>query len=115
MPSSKPRSRLEQPGLVDLVTFPYRPEQRERFRRGDLRGEWAEWYDDILFDDLDLKNARNQESLHFWEWAAAVLLYESLGLRSLIQRPLSVDSVARTPHLYTNVYIRSQFVSDSAP
>lgn len=67
------------------LTFPYHPSQRERFKDGSLVDEWYRAYPDI-FDENDYRIARNQPGYHFFEWLAAVLLRESMGYCSLIEK-----------------------------
>lgn len=64
--------------------FTYWPAQRECFRRGALVDSWKARYPQI-FDEEDVQLARNQPQNHFFEWLAAVLLYEATGFRSLIE------------------------------
>jgi VRR-NUC domain len=64
--------------------FTYLESQRERFRTGELADDWRSRYPE-LFDELDLKLAKNQEDYHFVEWLGAVLLFESIGYRSLVE------------------------------
>jgi hypothetical protein len=66
-------------------TFTYHPNQRLRFRDGNLLHEWSERYRQ-LFDEDDLRLARSQRYTHFFEWLAAVLLYEATGFLSLLEK-----------------------------
>lgn len=68
--------------FADLV-FP--EQQREAFREGALREQWAEQYPQ-LFDDDDLRIARNQPRYHFCEWLAAIRIYETTGYLSLVEK-----------------------------
>jgi hypothetical protein len=77
---SKTRAFLEQFGTV-----PFSYEQRERFRHGELREEWYRKYPE-LFDERDLEIAINQPRYHFFEWLAAIVVYESTGFPSLIEQ-----------------------------
>lgn len=70
------------PVLSDLV---YRPAQREAFVAGPLRERWAGRCPE-LFDDRDLALARSRPQKHFYEWLAAVALYESTGWLSLVEK-----------------------------
>ena len=73
----------------ELGVFEYHSTQRDRFRAGELWQEWAKAYPDV-FDDKDVAIARNQAGpkmgLHFFEWLAAVLIYQSFGYLSLLQQ-----------------------------
>jgi VRR-NUC domain len=67
-------------------TFTYHAAQRARFRTGDLAELWRARYSD-LFDERDLKLLRTpyQRRYHFFEWLSAILLYEAIGYRSLVE------------------------------
>ena len=65
--------------------FTYDSNQRLRFREGSLRDEWWRRYPE-LFDEDDLRLAKNQPYTHFFEWLAAVLLYEATGYLSLLEK-----------------------------
>lgn len=74
----------------DLV-FPFSPRQREAFTADDssLISRWATEYD-FLFDEMDLSTARNQAPIrkggyHFYEWLAAILIYQATGMLSLVE------------------------------
>lgn len=75
--------------LQELGTYEYHPRQRERFRTGILLEEWYKAYP-FIFDEQDAKIARNQTgatmNYHFFEWLAAVLLYQSFGFYSLVEQ-----------------------------
>lgn len=58
--------------------------ERERFRAGELRAEWATSYPGI-FDKHELRTVINQTGGHFVEWFAAVHLFETTGWLSLIE------------------------------
>ncbi len=64
--------------------FGYRPQQRDRFKSGELREQWAKDYPDI-FDEKDMEIAKNQPKYHFYEWLAAVLIFHTYGYLSLIE------------------------------
>lgn len=73
--------------LITVGTFEVNPIQRERFRSEKLWQEWHDKYPDI-FDDDDLRLAKNQAHLgfHFYEWLAAILLHHSTGYLSLVEK-----------------------------
>jgi len=60
-------------------------EDREQFRSGQLRDEWAEKYPQ-LFDEDDVRIARTQAHYHFYEWFAAVHYYRGKGYLSLVEQ-----------------------------
>lgn len=63
------------------------PKRRQAFREGTLRERWYAAYAPIgLFDEDDIRLARNQPWSHFYEWLAAVSLYETTGWLSLIEK-----------------------------
>lgn len=63
----------------------FAPEQRERFRSGDLAREWASRFSD-LFDSDDLRLALSQPNNHFCEWLSAILIFETTGWLSLVEK-----------------------------
>jgi len=67
------------------LEFSFHPSQRELFRSGKLISEWAKKYPQ-LFDEHDVRITHNQPHYHFFEWLGAILLYESLGYLSLIEK-----------------------------
>jgi len=62
-------------------------EKRDLFLRGDLWKTWHREYPEI-FDADDLRLAQGQASLgyHFYEWFAAIQLFEGLGYLSLVEK-----------------------------
>jgi hypothetical protein len=73
------------------VTFPFDPKLRELFIQRDSNQilDWSTRYPD-LFDSLDIEIARHQAprekgGQHFFEWLAAILIYESTGHLSLVE------------------------------
>ena len=70
--------------MIELEFF-FHSRQRELFRSGVLIDIWASRYPQ-LFDDKDIVIARKQNAYHFFEWLAAVLLYESTGYLSLVEK-----------------------------
>src|SRR5687768_9348459 len=65
--------------------FIYSESLRERIRDGKQWREWALRYAQI-FDADDIRIQKNQPSGHFVESVAAVLLYESTGYLSLVEK-----------------------------
>lgn len=57
--------------------------ERESFINGPLRKTWFEKYP-TLFDELDYSQAIHQPNYHFYEWRAAILLYETTGNLSML-------------------------------
>lgn len=72
--------------MVDL-RFSYDEDDRTSFRAGVLSRHWAKQYPSI-FDDDDLRLATGlqREKHHFFEWLAAVHLYELTGYLSLVEK-----------------------------
>jgi hypothetical protein len=70
---------------IDIVE--YQEAQRELFASGKLWREWIAQYPDI-FDEDDCRLAQNQAHLHhhFFEWRAAIWLYEKKGYLSLVEK-----------------------------
>jgi hypothetical protein len=71
-----------EPWLQPIGPIPCTREQRQRFREGDLREEWAARYP-ALFDEVDLRQARNQVQFNFHEWLGAIVLLHTCGYESL--------------------------------
>jgi hypothetical protein len=67
------------------LTFVFDPVRRARFADGSLVDQWYEAYGD-MFDDDDYRLARSQPGNHFFEWLTAVLLRESTGYYSLVEK-----------------------------
>lgn len=83
---------------MTTIEFPYAAALRERFRSGHLITEWSRRYP-RLFDERDIEIANNQRSNHFFEWLGAVLLYESTGYLSLIEK-YAIQSHARKTRIF---------------
>jgi hypothetical protein len=68
------------------ATFLTNNTHRDLFFKGHLIEEWSRTYP-MLFDKQDLQIALNQRhmGLHYHEWFAAVLLYHTTGLLSLVE------------------------------
>lgn len=71
--------------IKEIGPFLFHTQQRERFKSGHLLREWAKQYPEI-FEKRDVEIAQNQESYHFYEWLAAILLFHSTGYRSLVEK-----------------------------
>lgn len=73
-------------------TFSFHRRQRERFREGALVREWCARYPQ-LFDKDDQRGlaTRHQRKYHFLEWLAAILLFESSGYVSLVEKYTASD------------------------
>jgi hypothetical protein len=67
------------------IDFSFHTSQRDRFRSKELINHWGQRYPEI-FDEQDIQITNNQPHYHFFEWLGAVLLYESLGYLSLIEK-----------------------------
>ncbi len=70
---------------MTTLSFPYTESQRRAFRTGRLVNAWDKKYPSI-FDRHDATLARSQPSYHFFEWLGAVLLFESTGYLSLLEK-----------------------------
>ena len=68
-------------------SFSFLAGQRQRFRDGELVREWRTRYPN-LFDDDDQRvlKTSQQRRYHFLEWLSAVLLFESMGYLSLVEK-----------------------------
>lgn len=67
--------------------FVFHPERREKFRTGELSEEWGKRYPDLFdSDDFRILTTEHQRKYHFFEWLSSVLLYESTGYVSLMEK-----------------------------
>jgi hypothetical protein len=73
--------------FVEIGRFEISRDQMVRWRRGELRREWAARFPQ-LFDSDDRRLARTQgpDGYHFIEWLGAIVLYHLTGYRSLISK-----------------------------
>jgi hypothetical protein len=75
--------------LREIGVVEFHPSQWERFTSGQLWQDWAKSFPDI-FDEMDVQIARNQAPppmrYHFFEWLAAVVLYQTTGYLSLVEQ-----------------------------
>lgn len=85
-------------------SFSFHPQQRERFRTGALVSEWRQRHD-LLFDerDEDILRTEHQRKYHFYEWLAAILLFESAGYRSLVEKYTAVTHPSKRTTLREHV------------
>ena len=68
-----------------IASIEYTESQRDRFRSGELVRIWARQYPKI-FDKDDIRITRKQPNYHFFEWLAAITIYNSTGYLSLIEK-----------------------------
>ena len=68
-----------------LATIEVDESLRKRFQTGELARGWQAKYPK-LFDDDDLRLALSQPINHFYEWMAAIHLYENKGYYSLVEK-----------------------------
>jgi hypothetical protein len=61
------------------------PSQRARWQSGELAHEWRARFPD-LFDDDDLRIAKSQPGVHFYEWLGAIVLHHTTGYLSLVEK-----------------------------
>lgn len=73
--------------LQDVGSFAFTREQRDRFVTGSLWRDWSCRYPE-LFDADDVRLASSQAHLgyHFCEWLSAIILYETTGYLSLVEK-----------------------------
>jgi hypothetical protein len=81
-------------------SFSYHPRQRERFRDGSLVQEWSQRYPQ-LFDDDDRRvlSTEHQRKYHFLEWLSAILLFESTGYLSFVEKYTAKSHIAKRQKL----------------
>lgn len=70
----------------ELWPMPYSKLQRDRFRDGSLRDAWFARYHGCCFDDGDLRIAATQPKHHFFEWLAAINIYNAMGMYALVEK-----------------------------
>ena len=70
--------------MINNTVF-YSNRQRDRFKRRELLKEWYEQYPQI-FDEDDFRITVKQPNRHFFEWLSAVLIFQSTGYLSLIEK-----------------------------
>jgi hypothetical protein len=63
-----------------------------------LAGEWLERYPQ-LFDADDFRCTRRQPTLHFWEWYAAIHIFERDGAYSLVEKYVYKNHPVKTARL----------------
>ena len=66
-------------------TFFYSKRQRDQFKKRELFKEWYKQYPQI-FDEDDFRISVKQPNRHFFEWLSAVLIFQSTGYLSLIEK-----------------------------
>lgn len=71
--------------IKQIAEIVYSAKQRDAFKQGSLRDKWAKQYPE-LFDEYDISNAQNQRQNHFFEWLAAIVLYNTTGYLSLVEK-----------------------------
>lgn len=73
--------------ITSFATFFTSDEQHDLFRSGQLVKQWANAYPH-LFDSDDVRIALNQASMgyHYFEWLAAILIYHTTGMLSLVEK-----------------------------
>lgn len=71
----------------EIGKFGFTNSQRQRFVAGTLWRDWVKRYPE-LFDADDVRLAESQAHLgyHFFEWLGAILLYETMGYLSLVEK-----------------------------
>ena len=68
-----------------LATLQVDENLRKKFQSSELAKDWRAKYPEI-FDDDDLRLALSQPKNHFYEWFAAIYLFEEMGYYSLIEK-----------------------------
>ena len=69
----------------NMVGLEFSDDQRDKFRYGKLAEEWFTRFPQI-FDEDDLRLAKSQPLNHFCEWLSAVVIFETTGWLSLIEK-----------------------------
>jgi hypothetical protein len=86
---------------IKNLEFCFQHDQRDRFVTGELRRAWAKRYPE-LFDERDVEISENRPDRHFYEWLAAILIFESTGYHSLIEK-YWCDKHARKFSIYEEI------------
>jgi len=68
-----------------IATIQYAESQRDRLRSSELVNIWARQYPKI-FDKDDIRITKEQPNYHFFEWLAAIIIYNSTGYLSLVEK-----------------------------
>jgi hypothetical protein len=73
--------------FIENLRFCYHLSLRKQFCSGTLGPIWSKKYPQI-FDEMDcaLYASQSKRGYHFHEWLAAILLYETTGFFSLIEK-----------------------------
>jgi len=69
----------------EMDIFQYNQDQKLLFKSKSLIDDWYQKYPQ-LFDEDDLRIAKSQPQYHFFEWQAAIYMYETHGLLSLVEQ-----------------------------
>ncbi|UUZ73316.1 VRR-NUC domain-containing protein [Polaromonas sp. P1(28)-8] len=68
-------------------SFSFHLRQRERFHEGSLAHEWRDRYPQLFdADDQRMLTTQHQRRYHFFEWLSAILLFESTGYLSMVEK-----------------------------
>ena len=98
-------------------TVLFTEEQRKRFRSGELVKEWSRTYKEI-FDKDDIRLAVDQNSYHFFEWLAAIVIYNTTGYLSLVEKYKFTNHVRKQeilPKLFFSDKIITKICSSRVP
>jgi hypothetical protein len=71
--------------ITKIATVNVVPSQRARWQSGHLAQEWRGRFPN-LFDDDDVRLAKSQPGIHFYEWLAAIVLHHATGYLSLVEK-----------------------------
>jgi hypothetical protein len=73
--------------MAYILYFDYSEDQRTLFKTGMLWKTWIQKYPEIFdIDDERLANKQAKYNYHFFEWLAAILMYNSTGYLSLVEK-----------------------------
>ena len=74
--------------MKQFGTILFTEEQRKRFRSGELVKEWRRIHKEI-FDEDDMRITSKEiknNSYHFFEWLAAIVIHNTTGYLSLVEK-----------------------------
>ena len=88
--------------ITSIGRFAYTEEHRERWRAGELPQRWLAQYPQ-LFDADDFRLSQSQPHNHFFEWLAAIHLFESTGWLCLLEK-YDLPSHARKQRIFEEIF-----------
>lgn len=89
--------------IITIAELPYESTEKGKFEKGLLQKDWFEEYP-FLFDEHDARLATSWTVRHYFEWKAAIFLYETYGYLSLLEKyQFKYDGWHRKYHLFNSI------------